>query len=710
MAVRPEPQLKRQIGLYAATAITVGNIVGSGIFKSPNSVAQLLDSAPAMVAAWVIGGALSLCGSLALVELAVAYPRTGGLYVFIREAFGDAWAFVFGWANFWVIKPTLIAAITFVFAEYFCDAVGLPRAALLPAGAAAILLLTGVNALGVRQGAGTASLFTTLKLLGIAALCAAAFLLPHAPAATAPAAAAADVARPLWLAMALAMIPVLFAYDGWTDATYVGGEILAPRRNLPIAIVWGTVLVIAVYVVTNLAYFRVLSPAEVAAAPVVGAEAMERILGGPGRRALAVLVAVSAFGTVNGAILTGPRVTLAMAADGLLWRPLAHVDARRGSPDRALWAQAALSCLWLWVASSFEDVSGWFVTTMWSFYGVTIAALFVQRRRERAARGTARAGDAPPPAYRTPLYPLTPALFILATVAIVASDLVASGWRAAAGVIVAALGSSSFHPVGAVQATLQGRHRLQGRETTATSFFFMAGQLGHFIGPVMTGLILAWKGLPAMIILPIVSIPIGFAIAYQLRHNHPHPKAKGEDGRIRVQAAWSFIILLALVATLQSWSQANMINFFPKYLKDMGLSAITYGNIAGLFMGGSALGNVIGGYFGDRFTKGKVAALALLLASAPIFIMSQIGWSPWLYVLIPLAGAGTGSVHSIMVVLAQRITSGGMPIEFAVSTVMAVIPGLEAAYRQGVLGIIRDAQIDQHIGETHDAQADLARL
>jgi amino acid transporter len=439
MAVRPELQLKRQIGLYAATAITVGNIVGSGIFKSPHSVAQLLDSAPAMVAVWVIGGALSLCGSLALVELAVAHPRTGGLYVFIREAFGDAWAFVFGWANFWVIKPTLIAAITFVFAEYFCDAVGLPRAALLPAGATAILLLTGVNALGVRHGAGTASLFTTLKLLGIAALCVAAFALPHAAPVASPAAAAAGgPAHPLWLALALAMIPVLFAYDGWTDATYVAGEIKDPRRHLPPAIVWGTVLVVAVYVVTNLAYLRLLSPAEVAAHPVVGAEVVERLLGGGGRRALAVLVAVSTFGTVNGAILTGPRVTLAMAADGLLWRPLAHVDPRRGSPDRALWAQAALACLWLWVASSFEDVSGWFVTTMWSFYGVTTFALFAQRARER------RSGERLS-AYRTPLYPFTPALFVLVTVAIIVSDLSASGWRAAAGVIVAALGFPVYY-------------------------------------------------------------------------------------------------------------------------------------------------------------------------------------------------------------------------------------------------------------------------
>ncbi len=438
-AQHPAVELKRQIGLYAATAITVGNIIGSGIFKSPNSVAQFLGNVPLMIVVWVVGGVLSLCGSLALVELAVAQPKTGGLYVFIREGFGDAWAFLFGWANFWVIKPTLIAAITLVFAEYFCDAVGLPRAGLLPVGGAAILLLTGVNVLGVRQGAGTASLFTTLKVLGIVALCAAAFLLPHAGAAAGAPTPPAVAPRPLLLAMVLAMIPVLFAYDGWTDSTYVGGEIVEPRRNLPIAIIWGTVLVIVAYVVTNLAYFRVLTPAEVAAYPVVGAETMRRILGPWGSRALAVLVAISTFGTVNGAILTGPRVTLAMAADGLLWKPLAHVDPARSSPDRALWAQAALSCLWLWVARSFEDVSGWFVTTMWLFYGVTTAALFVQRRRERRA-SLEGGGPRQLSTYRTPLYPLTPIVFILVTVAIIVSDLSSSGWRAAAGVIIAALG------------------------------------------------------------------------------------------------------------------------------------------------------------------------------------------------------------------------------------------------------------------------------
>ena len=426
-------ELKRQIGLYAATAITVGNIIGSGIFRSPHSVAQHLTSFPVVLAAWVIGGILSICGSLVLAELAVTHPKTGGLYVFIREGFGDAWGFVFGWANLWVIKPTVIASIATVFALYFCQVLHLPKSTEFGVGASAILILTLINWLGVREGAGTQSLFTTAKVIGILGLCAAAFLLPPSHAPTAPGAAPAASHAPLAQAMALAMISILFAYDGWTDSTYVAGEVVEPRKTLPFAIVWGTWLVIAVYVITNIAYFHVLGADGVARYEAVGSEAIHRLLGDWGARGLAVLVAVSTFGTTNGAILTGPRVTQAMAADGLLWKPLAALDPRRGTPSRALWLQAALSCVWLYAAGSFEDVSGWFVTTSWVFYAVSIASLFVQRKRE--ARG-----EIPEPSYRTPLFPLTAILFVLATLMIIGSDLHDSGWRAAAGLIIAGLG------------------------------------------------------------------------------------------------------------------------------------------------------------------------------------------------------------------------------------------------------------------------------
>jgi FSR family fosmidomycin resistance protein-like MFS transporter len=228
--------------------------------------------------------------------------------------------------------------------------------------------------------------------------------------------------------------------------------------------------------------------------------------------------------------------------------------------------------------------------------------------------------------------------------------------------IIASLGSSSYHPVGTVQATLQGRDHLKGRETTATSLFFMSGQIGHFIGPILTGLILVSLGVPGLMILPILSIPVGLTLAGQLRANHPHPHPTQGRKSARLQVGIGFILVLALVATCQSWAQANMVNLMPKYIKDMGLSASVYGSMAGLFMGGSALGNVIGGYFGDRYPKRLVAASALFLAAIPIYVASQIGWSWWLFVLVPLAGALTGAVHSIMVVLAQRLIPGGMAL------------------------------------------------
>ncbi len=256
--------------------------------------------------------------------------------------------------------------------------------------------------------------------------------------------------------------------------------------------------------------------------------------------------------------------------------------------------------------------------------------------------------------------------------------------------IIAALGSSAFHPVGTVQATLQGRSHLAGRETTAAGLFFTAGQIGHFLGPILTGLILARLGLHWLVILSVISIPIGFSLAYQLRHNHPHPRPKLDDGRIRLQAGIGFILLLAAVATLQSWAQSNMIAFVPKYIKDLGQSAQTYGYIAGLFMGGSALGNVIGGHLGDKFTKRKVAAAALFLAALPIFIISRIEWSPWLYVLIPLAGACTGSVHSIMVVLAQRAISGGMAL--ASGLILGFI------FSAGALGLLITGPLAENYG------------
>jgi amino acid transporter len=434
-------QMARRIGLYAATCITIGNIVGSGIFRSPSAVAGYLDNEAVVLGAWILGGLMSLCGALVVAELGTLYPAAGGVYVFLREAFGRAWAFTFGWANFLVLGPTVIASIASVFASYLVRTLPVPESSLasaeLGAGLAAILLITAVNMAGVHFGTGTQNLFTTAKIVGILLLVIAAFTLtPAAPGTGAPAAEAAPAAgsaassgSPFFLLLASAMIPIFFAYDGWIDLTFVAGEVDRPRRNLPLAIVGGTLVVVTIYVLAQLAYSQVMTLPEMAAEEAVGAETAVRLLGRPGERLLAVLVMVSAFGTLNGSILTRARVTMAMAADDLFWKPLAAVHRVRKTPHVSLMAQGLLACLWLSVARGFEDVSGWFVTSSWLFYGLTVAALFVIRRRGPG-------GDS----YKVPLYPITPAVFLVVTTSIIVSDLASSGWRAASGVLIAALG------------------------------------------------------------------------------------------------------------------------------------------------------------------------------------------------------------------------------------------------------------------------------
>src|SRR5437764_10857919 len=211
MAVASGTELKRQIGLYAATAITVGNIIGSGIFRSPHSVAQELPGFTPVILAWILGGVLSICGSLVLTELAVRHPKTGGLYVFIREGFGDVWGFTFGWANLWVIKPAVIASIVSVFALYFCQVMGWGHAREFVVGCGAIVLLTFINWLGVKEGAGTQSLFTTAKLIGILGVCLAAFLLAQKfpPRPIEHPLVAGNAGHPLMLAFLLSMITIL---------------------------------------------------------------------------------------------------------------------------------------------------------------------------------------------------------------------------------------------------------------------------------------------------------------------------------------------------------------------------------------------------------------------------------------------------------------------------------------------------------------------
>ncbi len=227
--------------------------------------------------------------------------------------------------------------------------------------------------------------------------------------------------------------------------------------------------------------------------------------------------------------------------------------------------------------------------------------------------------------------------------------------------ILASLGSAAFHPAGATEATLVGREAYAGRETTATSLFFFFGQLGWFMGPLMSGLLLDSFGVYGLLVLGGLLMPVGLNAAWQLRlRSTKQTTVRMENILKPVQLDKLFIILLAVIGAFQSWAQQNMITFIPKYLSDLGQTASTYGLVSGLFMGGSAIGNVVGGSLADQFGKRRVAVIVLFLSSIPIYLISTLGWSAWLYLLIPLAGGLTGAVHSIVMVLAQRSLPMGM--------------------------------------------------
>jgi FSR family fosmidomycin resistance protein-like MFS transporter len=228
--------------------------------------------------------------------------------------------------------------------------------------------------------------------------------------------------------------------------------------------------------------------------------------------------------------------------------------------------------------------------------------------------------------------------------------------------VVASLGSAALHPAGAMQATLRGRTHYAGRETTAASFFFMFGQMGFFVGPIIAGPLLGAFGLYGLLIPAGLCLPVALNAGWQLRNTRPAQAPGKQPSVIQVRHSLGFIFVLATVAILQAWAQQNMMTFLPKYLNDLGQTPAVYGLITGLFMGGSALGNLLGGQLADRFGKQRVAGFMLALASLPLFAIAQVGWSPWLYLLVPLSGMLTGSVHSIVVVSAQGVIKGGMAL------------------------------------------------
>ncbi|HET7551780.1 MAG TPA: amino acid permease [Gemmatimonadaceae bacterium] len=418
----PDSKLPRRLGFLSTTAVLVGSTIGSGIFRSPAGIADRLPGPLPLMIAWVAGGLFALCGALSLAEVAGAFPHTGGLFVYLREGWGRLTAFLFGWAELVIIRAAALGAIATTFSEYLLRVLGYDPT--IPPydwyvhliAAAAIFVVAMFNYVGLRWGSLVQNITTVGKYGALLFIIILAFAigLPRTGGHFTPAVPEGSFDL---TAFGLALVSVLWAYDGWEDVTFVGGEVKNPRRNLPWAIVAGTLAVVVIYLLANLAYMAVLPVETIRQSPLVAAAAAEHIMGAPGVIFVASTVMLSTFGTLNGSVLTSPRIFFAMADEGLFFKKVAAVHPRFQTPYVAIWLAAALGIAFVLVRD-FEQLADAFVIAIVPFLALSVASIFVLRRR----------ADYKPP-FRVPLYPVVPALFVLATASLLVNAIMDPGTR-----------------------------------------------------------------------------------------------------------------------------------------------------------------------------------------------------------------------------------------------------------------------------------------
>ena len=413
----PAEKLPRQLGLLSATAVLIGSTIGSGIFRSPAGIAAKVPGALPLLSVWVAGGFFALCGALTLAEIAGAFPQTGGVSVFLREAWGRGTAFLFGWAELVVIRAASYGAISTTFAEYFFRVLGYdPSVAPTSTyvhwvAAVAIAITATLNILGLRWGSLVQNLTTAAKYGGLLFIIvlALAIGLPQSGGHFTPLLPEGSFHLG---AFGLALVSVLWAYDGWEDVTFVAGEVRDPRRVMPRAIIMGTLAVVSIYLLANVAYLSVLDVQGIAHSKLVAAEVAQRLIGPVGVVFVSVTVMLSTFGTLNGSILTSPRIFFAMADDRLLFSAFGRVHPRYRTPSRAIVLSACLGVVFV-LFLPFEDLADTFVTAIVPFLALAVLGVFRLRKR----------GDYDPP-FRVPGYPLVPLLFVASTAALLLNAII----------------------------------------------------------------------------------------------------------------------------------------------------------------------------------------------------------------------------------------------------------------------------------------------
>jgi len=434
--------------------VVIGSIIGSGIFLTPQSVAAALPIPGMMILVWVFTGLLTLAGALTNAEIASEITDAGGQYVYFRVLFGDLAAFLFGWTTFVVYQTGSISAIAVAFARYsgyFIDLPHLPaewEAWKLPVlgniapfadigvkmvAIGAIVFLAVVNYFGVRFGSFVQNLFTSLKIVAIVSIIVLGFTSGKG---------SVDHFFPLWgtlstgsllPAMGVAMVATLWSYDGWNSLTFMAGEVKSPQRNIPLALILGTIAVIVIYVLTNLAYLYILPIGEIASSSRVAADMMERVFSGYGGAIISVAVMLSTFGSVNATSMTTARVYFAMAKDRLFFESMGTVHPRYRTPTRSIVVQCVWACI-LTLTGTFDQLFTYVIFAGWIFYGLGAAGIFVLRRKfPRPGRP-----------YRVPGYPVVPLLFVIVATWFVVNTLITNPADSMVGLVLLALGLPFF--------------------------------------------------------------------------------------------------------------------------------------------------------------------------------------------------------------------------------------------------------------------------
>lgn len=405
--------LPRKVGFWGAIAVMVGVVIGSGIFRTPTTIAQNLGDPYVILGFWLVAGLIALCGALTFAELAVMLPRSGGIYVFLREGFGRCPAFVFGWTYMLITKPSAAGGIAIIFAEHFNTLTGLHwNAPILTC--AALFVLTLINVLGVKGSARFAIVLTTLKYLALVGIIVLGVVAAVREMMGEGGARGGFVATATPKTLMQAVVPVMAAimwtYDGWSDVGAIAGEVKEPQRTLPRVYIAGTLAVIGLYVLANAVYLWHIPLEEMRQTKTVAPLLMEKLVGPIGATAVTAIIIVSTLGSSHASVMTGARVTFAQARDGLLFGFLGRIHPRFETPATALWVQLGLSCLMVLVFRDFASLADSFVFTMWIFYGMGAVALFILRRRMRDVERV----------FRVPGYPAVPLVFILCSVAMTA--------------------------------------------------------------------------------------------------------------------------------------------------------------------------------------------------------------------------------------------------------------------------------------------------